>query len=112
LDISRLSGFEPGNAEAAFRSSEQRTDLERPARRTIRKDFHHGLIGRADVPNGEPAYQLGLGPSHRDQSVLLDLLEKDGFITNEQAYDYRVIKATQSEIEVAEARVGVDWLPM
>jgi DNA-binding PadR family transcriptional regulator len=53
---------------------------------------------------------IGLGPSHRDLSALLDRLEKEGFIATEQTNGYRVIRVTQSGIEIAQARVGVDWI--
>lgn len=53
---------------------------------------------------------IGLRPSYRDLSALLDRLEKEGFIATEQTDGYRVIKATQASIEVAQARVGVDWI--
>lgn len=53
---------------------------------------------------------IGLGPSHRDLSALLDRLEKEGFIATEQIDSFRVIKATLAGIEVVQARVGVDWI--
>jgi len=53
---------------------------------------------------------IGLGPSHRDLSALLDRLEEEGFIVTEQVDGYRVIKATRDGIEIAQARMGVDWI--
>lgn len=53
---------------------------------------------------------IGLGPSHRDLSELLDRLERGGFVATEQVENHRVIKATRAGIEVAQARVGVDWI--
>lgn len=53
---------------------------------------------------------MGLGPSHHELSALLDRLEKEGFITTEQTQGYCVIRATRSGIEVAQARVDVDWI--
>lgn len=53
---------------------------------------------------------IGLGPSHRDLSGLLDRLEKEGFIATEQTDGFRVIKVTLAGIEVAQGRVGVDWI--
>lgn len=54
--------------------------------------------------------KIGLGPSHRDLSELLDRLETEGFIATERAGGYRVVKATQTGIEVAQARIAVDWI--
>lgn len=64
--------------------------------------------------NDELYYQwlgkIGLGPSHRDLSALLDRLETEGFIATEQTDGYRVIKVTQAGIEVAQSRIRVDWI--
>lgn len=54
--------------------------------------------------------KIGLGPSHRDLSALLDRLEMEGLIATERTDGYRVIKATQTGIEVAQARVANDWI--
>lgn len=53
---------------------------------------------------------IGLGPPHRDLNALLDRLEKEGFIATGQTDGFRVIKATLAGIEVAQSRVGVDWI--
>ncbi len=77
---------------------------------------HEILVGleKHGVGNDELYYHwlgtIGLGPSYRDLSALLDRLEKEGFIATEQTGGYRVIRGTQSGIEVAQARVGVDWI--
>lgn len=54
--------------------------------------------------------KIGLSPSHRDLSELLDRLEKEGFIATEQSDSYRVIKITQAGIEVAQSRIRIDWI--
>jgi DNA-binding MarR family transcriptional regulator len=53
---------------------------------------------------------IGLGPSHRDLTDLLDRLEADGFIVTERVEQYRVIKATRAGIEIAQARSQADWI--
>lgn len=74
------------------------------------------LVGleRHGVGNDQLYYHwlgtIGLGPSYRDLSALLDRLEKEGFIATEQTDGFRVIKATLAGTEVAQARVAIDWI--
>jgi hypothetical protein len=74
------------------------------------------LVGleKHGVGNDELYYHwlgtIGLGPSYSDLNGLLDRLEKEGFIATEQSNGFRVIKATLAGIEIAQARVGVDWI--
>ncbi|WEK02159.1 MAG: hypothetical protein P0Y59_10920 [Candidatus Sphingomonas phytovorans] len=71
-------------------------------------------LERHGVGNDEIFYhwlgRIGLGPSHRDLSDLLDQLEAEGFIETEQVDQHRVIKATRTGIEIAQARTQVEWI--